>query len=126
MNAYQRIRAMVEGNPVDRPGASVWKHFFLEDQVVNDLVKRTIAFQEQNDWDLIKVMANGIYVQEQYGSDIIWSRKETEFPITVRHHINSPKGFTRIKPIDVKTGAVAREVPVIATVFTPLTYAQEL
>ena len=140
MNAYERVRAMVEGKKVDRPGVSAWKHFFLEDRVVYDMVKRTVAFQEQNEWDFIKVMANGIYVQEQYGSEIIWSRHSDEFPITVKHHILSPKGFTRLKPVDVKTGAVAREVevvkrlvdkykgkvPVVATVFTPLTYAQEL
>ncbi|MFT8321936.1 MAG: uroporphyrinogen decarboxylase family protein [Bacillus sp. (in: firmicutes)] len=140
MNAYDRIRAMVDGKQVDRPAVSVWKHFFLEDRVVNDLVKRTCSFQDQNDWDVIKVMSNGIYLQEQYNSKIIWSRNSDEFPITVKQHINGPKGFTRLKPVDVKTGAIAREVevakrlvdkykgkvPVVATVFTPLTYAQEL
>lgn len=140
MNAYERIKAMVDGKPVDRPGATLWKHFFLEDRNCNDLVKRTIAFQEQNNWDVIKVMANGIYLQEQYGAEVIWSRNANEFPITVKRPINSPKGFTKLKAVEMKTGAIAREVevvkrlvdkykgkvPIIATVFTPLTYAQEL
>ena len=73
MNSYERLRAMVEGRPVDRPGATIWKHFFLEDRVVEDSVKKHTAFQEQNQWDLIKIMSNGVYFQEQYGADITWS-----------------------------------------------------
>lgn len=140
MNSYERLRAMVEGKPVDRPGATIWKHFFLEDRVVEDCVKRHISFEEQNNWDLIKIMSNGVYLQEQYGADITWSRDSNEFPITNRRIINSPRGFRTLKPVDVKSGAVAREVevakrlvdryhgkvPVLATVFTPATYAMEL
>lgn len=46
MNSYERLHAMVEGKEVDRPGATIWKHFFLEDRVVEDCVKKHIAFQE--------------------------------------------------------------------------------
>ena len=140
MNGYERLRAMVEGKPVDRPGVTLWKHFYLEDRNVNDMVKRTSGFQDQNDWDLIKYMANAIFLQDQYGSDITWSRTNDEFPITNRHAVLSPKDFLRLKPVSVKTGPAAVQVeivkrlvdryhgktPVLATVFTPLTYAQEL
>lgn len=47
MNAYERIKAMLEGKEVDRPGVSAWRHFLLEDRVVGDSVKAHIAFQEQ-------------------------------------------------------------------------------
>ncbi len=140
MNSYERLRAMVDGKEVDRPGATIWKHFFLEDRVVEDSVKKHIAFQEQNQWDLIKIMSNGVYFQEQYGADITWSRHSNDFPTTNKRIVNSPRGFRHLKPVDVKTGAVAREVevakrlvdkyhgkvPVLATVFTPATYAMEL
>lgn len=140
MTPYERIRAMVDGKPVDRPGACAWKHFHAEDRVVNDCVKKHIAFQEQNQWDFIKIMANGIYVQEQYGAGIRWSRDGIEFPTTLRRVVNSPRGFRDLQLVDVKTGAIHREVevaarlvdhyggkvPVVATVFSPLTYAQEL
>ncbi|MDI9242748.1 uroporphyrinogen decarboxylase family protein [Fusibacillus kribbianus] len=140
MTPYERIRAMVNKESVDRPGASAWKHFHEEDRVVNDLVKRTIAFEEQNQWDFVKVMANGVYVQDQYGAEIQWSRDGIEFPATIRRVINSPRGFRDLKMVDVTTGPIHREVevvkrlmdvyggkvPVTATVFTPLTYAQEL
>lgn len=140
MNSYERLQAMVKGQEVDRPGASLWKHFFLEDRNVEDLVKAHIAFEEQNQWDWIKVMANAIYVQEQYGAEVIWSKHSNDFPNITRRVVNSPRDYRHLKMVDVKTGAIAREVevvkrlmdryggkvPVAATVFTPTSYAQEL
>lgn len=64
MNSYERLQAMVQGKPVDRPGVSAWKHFHLEDRNVNDLVKRTIGWQESNNGDVIKITSGGIYLQE--------------------------------------------------------------
>lgn len=140
MNSYERVRAMVEGKTVDRPGASLWKHFFLEDRNVEDLYKAHVAFEEQNSWDVIKVMANAIYFQEQYGVSFIPSQHANDFPNITRKVVNSPRDFRYLKPVDVKKGAIAREVdvvkrlmekykgkvPVVATVFTPTSYAQEL
>lgn len=140
MNAYERLRAMVAGRPVDRPGVTAWRHFFLEDRNVADNVKRHVAFQEQNSWDLIKVMANGVHIQEQFGADITWSRHADEFPVTNRRFLNSPKAFRSLRPAGVESGALAREaevarrlvdryqgrVPVLATVFSPATCALEL
>ena len=140
MTSYERVRAMVEGKPVDRPGVALWKHFFLEDRNITDSFKAHVAFEEMNNWDVIKMMNNAIYFQEQYGAEFIPSRTRTEFP-DVRHRVvNTPMDFRRLKPVNVKTGPVAREVetakrlmdryggkvPVLATVFTPTSYAQEL
>jgi uroporphyrinogen decarboxylase len=140
MNSYERIKAMVNGESVDRPGVSLWRHFFLEDHNLEDCVKAHVAFQEQNDWDVIKVMANAVYFQDQYGATITWGTHENDFPDVRRRIVNSPRDFRNLKPISMKGGAVQREVdvvkrlmdryggkvPVLATVFTPTSYAQEL
>lgn len=140
MTAYERMKAMVEGREVDRPGATVWKHFHLDDHNAYDNVRAHIAFEERNNWDILKIMTNGVYMQEQYGAEIIWSRTATEFPITRRRAVLSPRGFRNLKVTDVKTGAIAREievakrlvdkyhgkVPVLASAFNPSSFAQEL
>ena len=88
----------------------------------------------------LKVMANAIYFQEQYGVEFTPSRHLNDFPNITRRVVNSPRDYRHLKPVSVKTGAVAREVevvkrlmdrykgkvPVLATVFTPTSYAQEL
>lgn len=140
MNAYERVRAMVNGEAVDRPGATVWHHFYLDDHNAYDNVRAHIAFEERNNWDVIKIMTNGVYIQEQYGAEISWSKTTTDFPLTRRRAVLSPCEFRSLKPCDVKTGALAREVevarrlvdkyhgkvPVLASVFTPATMCQEL
>ncbi len=140
MNSYERLRAMVEGREVDRPGVSLWKHFFLEDRNAEDSYKAHMVFEEQNNWDVIKVMANAIYFQEQYGVEFTPSRHANDFPNITRRVVNSPRDYRHLKPVSVKSGAIAREVevvkrlmdkykgkvPVLATVFTPTSYAQEL
>ena len=55
MTPTERIKLMLENKPVDRPGVALWKHFSLVDRDELDFVNKTISFQEENNWDLIKV-----------------------------------------------------------------------
>ena len=140
MTATERIRAMVEGKPVDRPGVSAWKHFYLEDRHPVDFVKRTCEFQESNDWDFIKVSYNGYLMPEAFGAEIAWSPDSNTFPTMIKHNANHPSDWTRLRPASVKDGALRREidatarmvehfkgeVPILPTIFSPLTAAQEM
>lgn len=140
MTATQRLRAMVEGKPVDRPGVSAWKHFYLEDRDPVDFVKRTCEFQESNNWDFVKVSYNGYLMPEAFGADIAWSPDNNTFPTMLRHNVNHPIEWTKLTPASVKEGALRREidatarmvehfkgeVPILPTIFSPLTAAQEM
>ena len=42
LTPYERIKAMVAGREVDRPGASVWKHFHQDDRDI--LLEKTHQF----------------------------------------------------------------------------------
>lgn len=141
MTSTERIKNMLQGKEIDKLATATWKHFYFEDRDPIDFVKRTISFQENNDWDFIKICYNGIYFPEAYGAQIQWSRTELEFPITLKHVINNPKEWENLEEIDVKNHPVFKreieatrkivekykgKVPVIATVFSPLTNAQEL
>ena len=55
MTPTERIKLMLENKTVDRPGVALWKHFSLVDRDELDFVNKTISFQEENNWDLIKV-----------------------------------------------------------------------
>lgn len=140
MTPTQRMKAMVEGRPVDRPGVAAWKHIYLEDRHPVDFVKRTIELQEANDWDFIKVSYNGYLMPEAFGADIRWSPDSNTFPTMLKHNANHPADWTRLKPASVTSGPLKREidatarmvehfkgeVPVLPTVFSPLTAAQEM
>lgn len=140
MNATQRIKSMLEGKKIDRPGVSAWKHIYLEDRHPVDFIKKTIEIQEANDWDFIKVSYNGYLMPEAFGADIAWSTNSNEFPNMLKHNVNNPNEWPLLEVPSVTSGALKREidataklvehfkgeVPVLPTIFSPLTAAQEM
>lgn len=141
MNSYQRIQAMVRGEPVDRPGFAGWMHLPLVERNITDFVRTTVNNQLENRWDILKIMPNGLYFTEAFGQEIAFSRKEDQWRANVRRHvIEHPAQFARLRPVGVEHPVFQREleaakriverfkgeVPVLATVFTPLTWASEM
>ena len=76
MNAYQRIQKMVKGEKPDRPGIAGWMHLPLVDRCVTDFVRMTENNQRENQWDVLKIMPNGLYFTEAFGQEISFSLDE--------------------------------------------------
>lgn len=140
MNAMQRMRAMVEGKPVDRPGYVLWGHMPMEDRNQYDFVKATMNQQNNYRFDFVKLMPNGFYLTEDYGQKIRWPQSPFELPFIEHYAVNHPKQWLNLPVLDPTKGALAREVeaakrvleevkgtaPVIATVFSPIKWAQDM
>ncbi|MDT3426216.1 uroporphyrinogen decarboxylase [Paenibacillus forsythiae] len=146
MRPYERLKAMLEGRRIDRPGAALWKHISLVDRDPVEFVNHTIRLQESNDWDFVKLGYNGFYFVEGWGAQLKWPKTEAEAnnmyssPPYLKYVIDDPCEWDSFKPISVKTGPLAREieatkrivdrfkgdVPVLPTIFSPLTSAQEM
>lgn len=135
MNSYERIRAMVDGKPVDKVGISGWLHMPLVETHPKDFAKETINFTRNNDWDFCKIMYQAFYFTEDYGCEVEY----TQDPLVWNGYIkrkawHHPDDMLKIKPLDVTKGflggyleatkricdGLKGEVPVIATVFSPL------
>lgn len=140
MKQIERIKRMIEGKEVDRPGVAFWKHFPLVDRNVEKMIKKTIDFQLQFQSDFVKLSYNGLYSTEDWGNKIKWPTKETEVGNVTDFAIKTPEDWHKIKINDINKGALLREitmteavvnrfknkVPVIATIFSPLTTALKL
>lgn len=141
MTPYERMRAMVEGKAVDRPGVSVWKHFFLDDRYALDHAKKSASFQDMNDWDFIKIMTTNVHMEAAYGSKVKWSVEEGDRTRVFSRPVKSPRGLTELKAISVKDSpALMKEVevakrlvdkyhgkvPVMATCDLPGSYVKSL
>ncbi|GHT68077.1 hypothetical protein FACS1894110_14830 [Spirochaetia bacterium] len=136
MTHTQRIRNILEGKPADRPAYIAWgPHANLEDRHIGDFVKHTINYQEYHDFDIIKVMPNGLYHTEDYGQLVRWGEdiEDASYKNTIQYALNTLEDWKKVKSPDIKKGAWAREievvrrvndhfkgdVPVLATVFGP-------
>lgn len=143
MNSYERLKAMTEGKPVDRPACSGWCHFAYTEMDPVDFPRTTINVSEAAGYDLVKIQYNAFHFCEDYGQELKWWPLPPVYSIkTNRFVLNHPKDFLKLKPLDPKRpgSALNREieatkkivdhfkgrVPVLATMFNPYTQAGQL
>ncbi len=140
MHHRERILRALRGEMADVPPVALWRHFPGEDQQAESLARAHVAFWERFRFDLLKVTPASGY----YGED--WGLRSTYRPNRegVRTYLDRPikkaSDWRRLAPLDVTAGAYGRElwalrlvreavgpqVPVLATVFSPLTVARTL
>ena len=142
MTHTERIRAMVDRKPVDRVGISGWVHMPMVDRNVKDFTKATIDFTDNMGWDFIKLMSNGHYFAEAYGAKIRWRNDPKEWSgEIIKYPIQSAEDAALLSVLNPKENPVFQreiqlaknviqhyqgEIPVLATIFTPLTWFQEM
>lgn len=136
MTHTQRIKAVLEGKPVDRYPMTAWgPHLNLEDRNVNDFTKAVIAYQNRYDFDVMKLMQNAFYFVENFGQvfEEPVDADDAEYKKTIKPAFTCLEDWMNVTKRDVHTGAFGRElenvriimdyygdsVPVLPTVFGP-------
>lgn len=141
MNKYERIRAVINQEKVDRIPYSFWTHLPGYDLHPEELAQKTYEFYKELDLDFIKTMPNGMFAIEDFGcvcdySDVL---KGGVAKVT-KYLVEEESDWEKLQPVDVTKGAYGRElhavnlllsktkneVPVIATEFSPLTVLSKL
>lgn len=140
MNKYERIHAAIHKQPVDRAPIALWRHFPGDDLDSEKLAQRVVDFQKQYDFDFVKVTPAASYVAEMYGGELRDAGNREGTRVHVRRVINDWRDWRKIEPIAVDHPVVLRErdairciraalgkdVPVMQTIFSPLSCARTL
>ena len=139
-NGRKRIEAAIAKQPLDRPAISGWRHMPLVDRDVDAFAKATIAFTDENDWDVIKLMSQGQFFVEAYGAPITFSTDAKEWAGKILEYpIREAKDLTKLKPLQADNAIIQREAAfarkivehyqnekvVIGTVFSPLSWVKQ-
>ena len=140
MNHRERIEACISGGAVDRPPVALWRHFPVDDQSPDHLAEATINFQKTFDFDLVKVTPASSFCVKDWGVRDEWrGASEGTREYTVRA-IRQPEDWLKLPVLDPTRGYLAAqlaclrfvirelgpEVPVIQTIFNPLSQAKYL
>ena len=140
MNKKERIKAALTGAKVDRPPAALWMHYPGIDQDPEKLAQAHADFQAQYDFDFIKL------TPFEYYSSVDWNRQalglppQTESPVLLRPSVEKSTDWARLKPLSPTGGAWGQQlrflrrvkelvqpgVPLLQTVYSPLTVAKKL
>jgi uroporphyrinogen decarboxylase len=140
MHKRERVRAALEGKPVDRPPISFWRHFFEKETSVAGLAEAMLGFQRTHDWDFMKVNPRACYHAEPWGCRFQFSGQPHIEPKLIEAAIKTPDDWRQIKPLAPTTGAFGEqlealrrikdglhgEIPFVETIFTPLSVAGRL
>lgn len=140
MKQSDLIRATLAGEATERLPYAFWTHFPGIDLDPPALVRETIAFARTTGSDFIKSMPNGLYCVEDWGVEADYSEiAKGGVARVVSTPVHAPEDWKKVKRLDVTAGALGREldhlarlvaemgdVPVLATVFSPMTIAKKL
>ena len=138
MDSVTRLRtALALGTP-DRPPFTWWGHTFLEEWSPQTLAAITIDRARRHGWDFVKLQPRASCFAEAFGSQYRPSGTAGESPTLVSPGVRSLDDFAALPDVDAGHPAFADQVetirlvaagvgvPVIQTVFSPITVAGHL
>jgi uroporphyrinogen decarboxylase len=140
MTKWERIRATLQGEETDRTPVALWRHFPQEDERPDTLAAAALAFQEKYDWDFIKFSPTGTYGIMDWGAETVWQPNPAGVRTLTRYAVHDYSEWPTLKNLDVTAGilgmqnqaisltaqAIQGQVPLIQTIFSPLTTALKL
>ncbi len=140
MDSVTRMRKVLALDTTDRPPVTWWGHTFREEWSPEELAAVTLERARRYRWDFVKLQPRASCFAEAFGSEYRPSGDPYLAPVLVCPAIRELDDWRRLPSIDAgvapladQVTALARvaaelgdEIPVIQTVFSPLTVAGHL
>lgn len=140
MTKFERLKAAIKGEETDRVCVALWKHFPVDDMTPEGLARCAVDFQKRYDWDLVKLTPTGTYGVMDWGSETVWKPNDMGVRTIVKFGVTAAEQWPQLELLDVTKGqygvanqavaltakAINGEVPILQTVFSPLTTARKL
>ncbi|TMD55357.1 MAG: hypothetical protein E6I85_03380 [Chloroflexi bacterium] len=137
MNSRARVEAALKGAPVDRPPAGAWGHTYREEWSPEQLARVTVERQRRYGWDYVKFQPRASCFAEAFGARFQGSNHSLRSPKELEHPIHGHPDWPRLPGADASAPSLAEqvealrltvaqlgpEVPVLQTVFSPITVA---
>ena len=140
MSKRERVQAALAGEAVDHPPASMWRHFFEVEATGDGLAEAMVGFQRRFQWDFLKVNERARFPTEDWGAQLQWSADPLSGPTLLKAAVTRPEQWQQIEARDPHRGVMGEhlhalsritrelegEVPVVMTVFNPISVAGAL
>ncbi len=137
---WERVRAALQGGVADCPPVALWRHFPQDDQRADSLAQAHVVFWRRFRFDLLKVTPASGYYADDWGLRAGYRPNREGVRTYLYRPIQKADDWLHLRRLDVTTGVYGRElralrliredvggqVPVLATVFSPLTVARTL
>jgi uroporphyrinogen decarboxylase len=135
-----RLETCLSGIQPDRTPVALWRHFPVDDQSPAGLAAAAIDFQRVYDFDLVKVTPASSFCLKDWGVEDEWRGAAEGTRDYTRRVIHQPEDWSRLPVLSPFTGSLGNQleclrlivndlgpnVPVIQTIFNPLSQAKNL
>ncbi len=137
----ERMRACLSGNLIDHPPVALWRHFPMDDQNPGTLAAATLDFQRHYDFDLVKVTPASSFSIKDWGAEDVWEGSTEGTRRYTKRIIQKPQDWESLDVLDPAKAphlsgqigclrqirsALGPEVPLLQTIFNPLSQAKNL
>ena len=136
----ERLETILSGEQPDQPAIALWHHFPVDDQNALSLAKATINFQNQYDFDLIKVMPASSFCLKDWGAEDDWRGNSEGTRDYGKRVITYPDDWNKLTILDPEKGHLRQQLqclailqeafldhtPILQTIFNPLSQAKNL
>ena len=140
MSRTERIQATLKRQATDRPPVSFWRHFYRRELAPDGLADAMIDWQRTYDWDFVKLNARASYHVEDWGNRYRFSDNDRDPHELDWYRVQEAGEWRRLEGLKPTAGVlgehlrairlvrrgVGPDVPVLMTVFTPLSIAGRL
>ena len=140
MNHWERLEAAMKGDEVDHVPISLWKHWPVDDETAAGLAAVTVSWQRAYDFDLVKFMPTGTYGIEDWGGETVYQPNYNGTRTVTKFGLTKPEQWPKLAQLEVTKGylgvqiealrlaaeALNNSVPILQTIFSPLTTARKL
>ena len=137
MNPRSRVEAALNGGKLDHPPAGAWGHTYREEWSPEALAKVTAERQRRYGWDFVKFQPRASCFAEAFGAQYRTSNHSLRAPKETVHPIHGHADWARLGRADATSSPLAEqvlalqltvselgpEVPVLQTVFSPISVA---
>ncbi|HZD81182.1 MAG TPA: uroporphyrinogen decarboxylase family protein [Actinomycetota bacterium] len=137
MDPIDRVRAALALQRPDRPPAAWWGHTYRQEWSAVELAEVTAARQRSYGWDFVKLQPRACCFAQAWGAEYLPHPRFEQAPVQLHRVVSSPEGWSSVRPIDPGAPALQEQVealrlvvrelgpaiPVIQTIFSPLTVA---
>jgi uroporphyrinogen decarboxylase len=136
----QRLETCLSGKTPDRPPVALWRHFPVDDQSPKALATATLHWQQQYDWDIVKVTPASSFCLKDWGAEDVWKGDGEGTRTYTKRVISAPEDWARLpvlepdapylaaqlKCLSLLRKEISRDTPLIQTIFSPLSQAKNL
>lgn len=140
MSKRERLAAAIAGEAVDRVPVALWRHWPVDDMDPEQLARSAAAFQQQYDWDFLKLTPSSHYSVADWGTRVAYRGHPHGTSDYLVYAVQSPDDWGKLTPLDPHAGMLGQQlaavrrlrelvgddVTIIETIFSPMDQARHL